>query len=277
MNNNRYISAYVINFLITIILLGISGCASLPERYVALEDHTFLSLNEVLEQIENDRVIFVGEIHDAARDHLVQFEVIKHLHGNGKKVAIAFELFPSSKQDYLDSWIEGDLSGYDFQKKYYSLWDYYSKILKYSREEHIPVIGINAEKALIANVSKKGPKVLSENSRKKFRYIACSEDDDYAMQLRFGREMDSHTSSLPFLCDGQRLRDAIMAYNIASFLKENGFTMVVLTGVAHASKVAVPRMLQEHIDVSYKVLIPDSVKVIIKREPDISVADYKWR
>jgi hypothetical protein len=53
--------------------------------------------------------------------------------------------------------------------------------------------------------------------------------------------------------------------------------MVVLTGVAHASKVALPRMLQEHIDVSYKFLIPDSVKVIIKREPDISVADYKWR
>jgi uncharacterized iron-regulated protein len=176
----------------------------------------------------------------------------------------------------LDSWIEGDLSEYDFERKYYYLWDYYSKILEYSRENHIPVIGINADRSLIEHVSKKGPRVLTENFREKFKFIACSEDDDYAMQLRFNTKRNYHTSELPFLCDGQRLRDAIMAYNIAGFLKRNGHTVVVLTGVAHASKVAVPRMLQEHIDISYKVLLPDSIKVIIKREPDISVADYKW-
>lgn len=269
-------SRYMERILIVIILFVISGCASLPEHYTALKDHTSLSQNEVLKQIENDRIIFVGETHDTARDHLVQLEVIKHIHENGKKTAIAIELFPASQQVVLDKWTEGHISRYDFAIKYDYLWDYYGKILEYSREERIPIIGINADRALIERVSKNGPKVLSENSRQKFRFVSCEKDPDYAKQLGFGREEGYHSAQLYFLCDGQRLRDAVMAYNIASFIKGTDYTVVVITGVAHASKIAVPRMVQEHIDVSYKVLMPDSIRIIIKREPDIDVADYKW-
>ena len=262
--------------LIIIILCAMYGCATLPEHYTSLEDRTPLSLNEILERIEDDRVIFIGETHDTARDHLVQFEVIKHLHENGKKVAIALELFPSSQQAFLDKWSEGHISRYDFARKYYYLWDYYGEILEYSREEHLPVIGINADRALIERVSKNGLRALSEKVQRKFKYVSCLKDTDYARQLRLGKEGGYHSAQLLFLCDGQRLRDSIMAYNLAGFIKKHDYTIVVITGVAHASKVAVPRMLQEHVDVSYKVLMPDSIKIIIKREPDISVADYKW-
>ena len=191
-------------------------------------------------------------------------------------MAIAFELFPAGKQTILNKWSKGDISRYDFAKNYYYLWDYYSKILEYSKKERIPIVGINADRGLIEKVSKSGPKVLSENLKKKFKFSYCLKDTDYAKQLRLDRKRGYHSALFPFLCDGQRLRDSVMAYNIASFIKKTDYTLVVFTGVAHALKIAVPGMLQEHIDVSYKVLMPKSVKIIIGKEPDIGVADYGW-
>ena len=85
-----------------------------------------------------------------------------------------------------------------------------------------------------------------------------------------------HASEFPFFCDGQRLRDAVIAFNIANAMRGNNYTVVVLAGVAHSSKIAVPRMLASHIEATYSVLLPEEVKYFIKRTPDINIADYIW-
>ena len=138
----------------------------------------------MLREIEGKRVIFVGEIHGNPNIHLLQLEIIKHLHKSGKPAMIAMEAFPAGKQEIFDRWVAGDLSEYDFQKVYRQTWtvpfDYYKGILFYAREQKIALIAINADNALIGNVSKNGLGVITEDFLRQVKFSDCSTDPLYS-------------------------------------------------------------------------------------------------
>ncbi len=266
--------------LLFVFLLFISSCAVLPKHYVRLDSGNAISFEEVLRQIENERVIFVGEIHDDAGSHRVQSEVIRHLHENGKDIVIAIEIIPGSKQGMLDRWVEGNVSRYDFARFFYNTvrvpYRYYKDIFEYAREKKIPVVGIDSDTKFISDVSKKGFNIAPDDFLEKIKFSDCSGDPEYARLLGFSGGKHYHESGLPFLCDGQLMRDTVMAFNIAGILKKGNSTIVVLTGIAHAMKFAVPRQVKKHATVSHKVLVPDSIRFMIDRRPGPDVADYVW-
>jgi len=252
------------------------GCASLPSHYVSLDHHTAESLDAVLKKIEKERAIFIGEIHGTTSIHLLQLEIIKYLHQRGRQVAVALEAFPSGKQFIFNRWIERTLDEHDFERIYKETWsvpyDYYREILMYAREENIPLIAINADNAMIGAVSKYGLHQISQDFLREVKFTDCSTDAQYKEIV--GKTY--HAAEFPFLCDGQRLRDSVMAYHIANAMRGNNGTVVVLVGATHAMKIAVPRMLQSHDAVSSTVLMPESVTRIIRRPPDVDIADYIW-
>ncbi len=84
----------------------------------------------------------------------------------------------------------------------------------------------------------------------------------------------NHRTALPFICDGQRLKDAIMGYNIANIIDTCNATVVVLIGAAHATKAAVPRMLQKHREDDYAVILPKKIRKVIRLKLDDRVGDY---
>jgi hypothetical protein len=79
------------------------------------------------------------------------------------------------------------------------------------------------------------------------------------------------------LCDGQRLRDSIMAYNIAGILNGGRHAVVVMAGMAHTMRIAVPDMLRSYTDAPMLVILPDKVRMITRKRPDSSVADVIWK
>ncbi|HAM49342.1 MAG TPA: hypothetical protein DCP92_01075 [Nitrospiraceae bacterium] len=202
--------------------------------------------------------------------------MIKYLHFSGKQVIVALEAFPSSRQEILNQWIGGSLSEDDFERAYKETWnipyEYYQGILEFARAQKIPLIAINADNAMIAGVAKYGLRVVSQDLLKEIKFTDCSADAQYEEIV----SKTYHASQFPFLCNGQRLRDAVMAYNIANAMRTNTYTVVVLAGVAHAMKVAVPRMLQNHGHIGYTVLVPEAVEHIIRRTPDKDIADFTW-
>ena len=151
-----------------------TGCASLPTNYVELDDQTPLSLDAVLGKIAEKQVIFIGEIHGTSSIHLLQSEVIKHIKQSGKEVVVALEAFPFTRQEILNKWIGGSLNKYDFQQAYEAIWSipfhYYERIFDYAREQHIPLLAINAEDTMIRDVSRKGLQVVPEDFLRKIRY-----------------------------------------------------------------------------------------------------------
>jgi len=263
-----------------ILILIISGCATLPKRYVSLNTGDELDFSEVLTEIETSKAIFVGEFHATPKHHKVQYEVIKHLHNTGRKVAIAFEMFPGDKQDALDGWVTGSIPESDFKRIYQSYvnlpFRYYRHIFLFARNSGIPIYGINARKELIVNVLRNGLEVVPELFLEKINFTSCSQNSEYEKMIGLSGSRDYHTTGMPYLCDAQRIRDAVMAYNVAKLMVDGNYTVVVLTGVTHAAKLAMPGMLKNYTALPYKVLVPRNVSQIVHREPDLNIADYLW-
>jgi uncharacterized iron-regulated protein len=261
-------------------MLSFFSCASHPEYYLSLRDSAPVNFHEILRRIENNRVIFVGEGHTSKRDHLLQFEVIKHLRKGGSEVAVAMEMFPHDEQNILNSWIEDSIPENVLVKVYERHWlipySHYSDIFDYAKETGIPLIGINADMAMIRTVARKGIQVIPSKLLEKLKFTPCSEDSEYEEWIGFSEKRIRHGEALPYFCNAQRLRDATMAYNIAKIIRSDRFTVIVLVGAVHAAKVAVPRMLNEHVAIDSTVLMPRSFGYIIDRRPDIHVADFIW-
>ena len=131
---------------------------------------------------------------------------------------------------------------------------------------------MNAEDAVIREVSKNGLQAIPADFLKKIQFTDCLADTAYKELIN----SIYHASEFPFFCDGQRLRDSVMAYNIANALRGNNYTLVVIAGVAHSTKIAVPSILERQTGTTYSVLLPEEVKYFIKRTPDRDIADYIW-
>jgi uncharacterized iron-regulated protein len=244
------------------ISLLLSSCATLPSSYLSLRDNTTLEMDHVIGRIEGKQALFVGEGHMNPADHLVQLEVIRRLHESGKKVAVAMEMFTEKKIHLLNKWRKGGLSEAEFKTEYYKEWsvpfDYYEGIFRYVRDNHIPLFGINADKSFINQIAKYGTGSIENDLRQKLKLTACAEEPQYekAMKRYEGLTKTSHTAELPFFCDAQRV--------------------MVLIGSAHASKIALPAMLLNHINIGYAVLMPRSFRTLTGGEIDAEMADYIW-
>lgn len=252
----------------------------MPEHFISLETESIVPFEHVLEEIGEDRVIFVGEIHGDRKSHTIEFEVLKYLHERGDEVVIAFEMFPSMEQRILDQWVDGTIDERQFVWSYYRIVNLpyytYKKILRFARNNGIPVKGINADKNLISKVSKDGIDNVSPSVLKKIKFEKCSDNDRYSRTLGFSKGRQYHEHQMTFLCDGQRLRDAHMSYHIANILKSGDVKVVVMVGILHAIKAAVPDMLQKHLTVSYKVLMPSEIQEVLETEQDEAIADFVW-
>jgi len=234
----------------------------------------------MLLEIEDERVIFIGEIHAKPSSHHVQLEVIKHLHESGRDVSIAIEIFPAAQQKYLNAWINDSISRDDFAKIFSSIanlpFSAYEEIFNYARQNKIAMTGIDAVRKSISDISKNGIKNVHADFLKKVKYSQCTEEPQYMEQLGFSGKRNYHETGMPHLCDGQRMRDSVMAFNLSRIVLNSQSTVVVMLGLVHASKIAVPGMLQKHTEVDYVVLMPEGIKSISNRNPALDVADYIW-
>lgn len=260
------------------ILLILTGCATLPEHYVSMDSESQIKLEELFEDIKNNRVIFIGERHDRMEDHLFQFEIVKRLYENHVDIVIALEMFPSEMQAVLDGWVEGAYSDNGFKQAYQMAWgmpyEYYETVFNYARKVRIPLVGINGNQVQIENVAKNGLKTLPEEFRRAIGVTTCAESPSYEIIIgHFGQQ---HTPKLPFFCDAQLLRDTIMANNIARIMKTGKQNVVVLVGSLHAIKVAIPSILERSEHVSYKVLLSKEAAEVLFDKPDGRIADYLW-
>ncbi len=266
--------------LILILFILPLSCSTLPKHFVELDSGADLLLEDILRQIENESVVFVGEIHANPRSHRVQLEVIKHLYEKGRDVVIAIEMISNDRQEVLNRWIQGRMSEGSFARFFYKEsrmpFRAYANVLRFAKTRGIPVVGIDANRKLIADVSKKGTNVIPEDYARKIRFSDCSSNPLYGRLLELSGGKQYHTFKFPYLCDGQRLRDTIMAHNIINIFKKGTPAVVVMAGNAHVLKPAIPGILKDRINVAYKVIVSGKVKGMINKGVDSGVADYIW-
>ena len=243
----------------------------------AIERDGVKNLAAVLPQIEDRRIVYVGENHDRFAHHVVQLEIVKALRRKGKKVAIGMEMFQRPFQKDLDDYVEGRTEEKEFLKKseYFSRWrfDYnlYRPILQFARMEKIPVVALNVPTEIVEKVARSGFDSLSEEEKKIVPLEMDFSDGEYRDRLRgiFAQHKAFPETNFDFFYQAQILWDEAMAEAVDIFLKKNPeHRMVVLAGNGHlAFGSGIPKRAARRNGLEYSILLNDA-------EIEKGAADY---
>ncbi len=204
-----------------------------------------LSFEQIMDEAQNKRVIFVGENHDLFAHHLNQLKVIQSMHQRGKKFAIGMEMFQRKFQSVIDNYLHDKITLKTFLKKseYFKRWGFdfnlYKPIIDYAKQNQISIIALNLERELTKKISKNGLFGLSHEEQAKLPQTIDLSNRVYKEELLkfFGTNMHmtkSKMKNLDFIYQSQILWDQTMADSINKYLTANkDQSMIVLVGSGH--------------------------------------------
>lgn len=184
-----------------------------------------IEFSDLARFFECANIIYVGESHANKAAHQVQLKILKACYEKfGDNMAIGMEMFTRPYQPFLDHWIAGETDEKTFleethwNKEWGYDYDLYKDILDFAREKKIPVIALNAPKALVKLVSKGGLKDLSEEERKQLPEIDTT---DFFHKVYLEQAIHGHVkSSTDFekYNDVQSLWEEYMAQTTVNYL-----------------------------------------------------------
>lgn len=202
---------------------------------------------EVLQQLAQINVIYLGETHDRLKDHKAQLQIIRELYRRHHKIAIAMEMFQRPYQDVLDQYLAGKiteaqlLEESQYQQRWRFSWEYYAPILRFAKENRLPVLALNTPTEVTRKVAKQGLASLTPDERQYIPPLDEIRTDnlEYRQMLQTAfkeHQQASNGSSEDFerFFTAQVLWDETMADRIAQFLTvHSDYQVVVLAGQAH--------------------------------------------
>ena len=220
--------------------------------------------NPNIEQIKQNDVIYLGEIHDRLAHHQQQLEIITRLQQNSANdLAIAMEMFQRPFQPILNRYLEDliDENQLRQQTEYDTRWgfdwEFYAPILRFAKADRIPVIALNTPEEITRKVAEQGINNLEGSD---FRYIPpLSEIDldnrEYRQRLadiyqQHVEEGQGNSKDADNFFAAQVLWDETMAMSIANYYQNYPQAqIVVLVGKAHVMyDYAIPERVDRRID-----------------------------
>lgn len=220
-----------------------------------------------MKQIDNAKVVLVGETHTRYDHHLVQLEILKHLYQKSPDLALGVEWFQQPFQKHLDDYIAGDISEKEMLHltEYFSRWKYnyllYQPILQYAREHKIPVVALNAPRELIRALAKSEIDDLPEELKSQLPKSYDWSDKDYEKRLRniFDLHPEYQGNFENFL-RSQLTWDESMAERAVQYLRKNPESrMLVLAGSGHIMYGSgIPNRIKRRIDTDqFSILVSE--------------------
>ena len=247
-----------------------------------VKDGKTTSFDRMIRDVKHKDIILVGEVHDVPEHHRLELEVIRAFHEADAPLVIGLEMFRADSQESLDEWVKGSLALGEFLPVYYDNWrqgwPLYKDIFFYSREHHIPLVGLNIPDKIAETVAHRGFTSLTTAEKKQLPPdISCDIDPTYMEFIKRAYAGHAQRTDGKFLnfCEAQMVWDKTMAWRLVEYLnKHPGKTVIVLAGVGHAWKRGIPEQVAKLSKYKTSVIvpvIPDQV------EPDsvtIHDADY---
>lgn len=285
----RYIFIPLV-MLVTVILA--SGCASPAKKTLITslnmefgansllsgKTGTPVSYAEMLKDLKEAQVIYIGENHTDPAHHRIQLQVIQDLTAL-HQTAVGMEMIDHTYQPVLDNWSQGELSEQAFLEKthWYANWRYdfnlYRSIFETVREKHLPLIGLNLPFHIPPKIAVGGiDNLLAEDAAHLPQTITLTDPDHRAyvenifnMHKLMGRE------NFEYFYAAQCTWEDSMAEAIARNLNQH--KMIVLAGNGHIiKKFGIPNRAFSRTQAPFKTLYLAPVGSTI----DLSYGDYIW-
>ena len=231
-----------------------------------------ISDKELIDIVSASKVIYIGETHDNFSVHQLQLKVIKDLFKKTKgNVAIGMEMFQKRSQEKLDLFINGKISEKEFlQDVWFPDWgfeyEYYRAILEYAKSKKIKIIALNANKATVKMINKKGIDNLSKEERKEIPDIDTT-DKYHRNRVKAIFDVHQHSSMGSFenFYRVQCLWDETMAESVAEYLtskKGKDKHVVVLAGKDHVRYgIGIPKRVFRRVKAQYNIILPIEIRI----------------
>jgi len=209
---------------------------------VSISTSAVKRLSDVIKEVADKNIVYIGETHGRFAHHNVQLLIIKGLYEKNKNVAIGMEMFQRPFQKALDDFIAGRIDEREFLRdsEYFKRWgfDYnlYKPILDFARKKRLPVVALNVRKEILEKVADGGIDSLSLEEMKEIPLEMDFSDDEYRQWLKevFRAHNRPDDRGFDFFLQSQLLWDETMAMSVDEFMKNNpNYQMVVLAGSGH--------------------------------------------
>jgi uncharacterized iron-regulated protein len=192
--------------------------------------------DEIFEELRKARVIYLGEVHDSRKIHLLQFRIIMDLLNSGEKILITMEAFQQQFQKHIDEYLAGEIEEEELLERteYKKRWRFepslYAPFWRLARDRGIPLYALNIPSELIREVKEKGiEKVKSQYLPREIIPFNQRHRDFLAQAMEDHDEVDEQK----FL-DVQLAWDNGMAYRITKLLLAHpDRKIVVIVGSGH--------------------------------------------
>jgi len=204
---------------------------------------------------KNKHIVLLGEHHDQPEHHRWQLQVLISLYTLHPDMVIGFEMFPRSTQPVLDQWVQGELDEKAFLKKvqWTKNWNFdanlYLPMFHFARMNHIPLVALNVDRALVLNVRKNGWENVAVAARQGIRDPAPMSEAYLQFMEGIFRQHSVHKSEsseqpqttvdgirddpkFRHFIQGQQLWDAAMAQGLAAQVR-SGRLVVGVMGSGH--------------------------------------------
>lgn len=251
-----------------------------------------ISFQQLMDNLQEARVIFIGESHDQAEHHRIQVRILKDLLAKGREVAIGMEMFERRQQPILDRWSKGLLTEEDFLEEiqWEKTWgmDYqlYRAILEEAKNHHLQVIGLNVERDLVRKVAQNGIEKLSPEYKAKLPEINLTDKEHLAYIKTIYRDHQGGSAEkFKHFYQAQCLWDDGMAETLSQFLKSpegTGKTVVVMVGSGHiVFDFGIPKRFYRRTPLSYQTIVLKTWKKNLDEDLIFSgasepLADFLW-
>lgn len=215
---------------------------SLYEPVLVIQPQKMKKLDEIINNILDKSIIYVGERHTNYEDHKVQLKVIMSLYEKGRKFAIGMEMFQKPFQRAINDYLSGAISEKEFLKEtqYFKRWQFdynlYREIIEYAKAKNIPVVALNLWTEIIKKVSSEGLDGLTEIERAELPKAMDMSDEEYRDRIKevFKQHKNREKKNFDYFYQSQILWDETMAHSVDEFVRKNpGYQIVVLAGLGH--------------------------------------------
>lgn len=199
-----------------------------------------VSYKDMFKVLKDQDVVFIGETHNCAIAHWLEYEIVRDLCEKHKdKLTIGAEMLEADNQLILDEYVGGLISSDRFEAEA-RLWPNYTtdyaNVVGLGREYHLPVIATNIPRRYANMVKNGGLEALDKLSDEAKKYIAplpiFYTPDESANEMFGLMMMTSGKNNNPEnIAKAQAIKDATMGWFIAQHLKSR---FVHLNGNYHS-------------------------------------------
>lgn len=240
----------------------------------------------VLDRAAGSAATLLGESHDDSRHHHWQLQVLEAIHRRNPILALGMEMFPRRIQPVLDQWTAGELDETTFLRRseWTAVWGFppelYLPLLRFARDNHLPVIALNVERSLVRKTARGGWASVPVSEREG---VGDPAPVSAAYRARLNAIMGGHgpakgptgekdeverAARTDRFVQAQSVWDRAMAEAIAQARHRTGRSVVAITGSGHLRfREGVPHQLA--------ALGMDDAMILLPWNPDDDCEELK--